>query len=63
MWEDANAGSNQQQIILRYLRGTFGKRCMIPSKYLCDKAKQHTKIYEPVDPICKSCIVDNENIT
>jgi hypothetical protein len=64
MWEDANAGSNnQQRIILHYLRGTFGKRCMIPSKYLCDKTKIHTKIYEPVDPICKSCNVDNENVT
>ena len=37
MWQELNINLTQQRIILRYLRGTFGRRCMIPSEYIVDR--------------------------
>ena len=62
MWEEANVGTNQQPIILRYMHGTFGRRCIITSKFVCDKHKGKN-VYSPVDRICNSKIVSDEDIT
>jgi hypothetical protein len=61
MWQEANVNLTQQRTILRYMRGTFGKRCMIPGeKYV---AKEETKIiYEHVNPICNQVKLGKEKV-
>ena len=62
MWQDANVGSNGQRVILRYLRGTFGRRCMISSEYQVDKLRRKI-LYDPADPICGKIKIGKEKIT
>ena len=44
MWEEANVGTKSQKVILQYMRGTFGARCLIPSAFKCEGKIKKTSL-------------------
>ena len=65
MWDESNSNSKSQRVILRYMRGSFGKKIKIPVTTTEDSEKvmkHNIGKYKPVPPVSNMVVVDGEEM-
>ena len=62
MWQDSNVNIRSCRVILRYLRGTFGRNIFIPATKQNGGECLNTGNYKPVDPDSNFCDIEDESI-
>ena len=64
MWQDANVNTKGQRVIIRYLRGTFGKSVRLPNPIWDEKEENaETGKHKDVEPVYGIKKIDGELVT